>query len=159
MFNLRNHNAAYCPTRSNGPLVIAINLDEDNNQDYPVNLSGQIGSWTLDGKYVISAPNPSVFPYTQEWYDKLKVIYPDLKPYVADYHSVIKSILANAKTVVCRKSYVNHAEAIKSGALVFVDANTQLSKGAYYVVVNPFTLEVCNSDADYFAIPDINIPF
>ena len=156
MFDLTQYTKVYAPALGNSPKEIEI-LDKE--KFYPIKLSENRMSLTKDGKHSTHASNPVVFPYSQEWYDKLKVVYPDLKPYVVDYRAIIKSILANTKTVACRKSYVNHAEAIKSGALVFVDANTQLSKDAYYVVVNPFTLEVCESAIDYFTMPNIDISF
>ena len=160
MFDLRNHNAAYYPTRSNEPLAIAINLDEvNNNQGYPVKLSGQVGAWTLEGKYFVSSPNPAVFPYTQEWYDKLKVVYPDLKPYVADYRAVLKNILANCNVVVCKMSYDSFDNAIASNAVFAIHRNMTLSDNLYYVPVNPYTLKPCNSDMDYYVLPDLYIPF
>ena len=159
MFNLKNFNAVYYPAKSNEPLKILVDYDLDDEDGYPVTVTGQCDTFTLDGKYLENDENSVLFPYSSEWYNKLKAVYPNLQPYEPDYHSVIKSILANAKTVVCRKSYTNHVEAIKSGALVFVDADTQLFKDAYYVAVNPFTLEVCDSDVDYFVIPDVYMPF
>lgn len=160
MFNLRHYNAAYCPTRSNEPLVIAINLDEiDAPKGYPVKLSGQAGAWTLEGKYCVSSPNPTVFQYTQEWYDKLKVVYPDLKPYVADYRAVIKSILKNYDAVVCKVSYISFDKAITGDDIATIRRNTILSDNLYYVPVNPYTLKPCNSDTDYYVLPDLYIPF
>ena len=159
MFNLRNYIAVYYPAKSNKPLNIVVDLDLDDEDGFPVRVTSQSDNFSLDGKYLDTDVNPRIFPYSSEWYNKLKAVYPDLQPYEPDYHNVIKSILTNAKTVVCRKSCVNHAEAIESGALVFVDADTQLSQDVYYVAVNPFTLEVCDSGIDYFAMPNINIPF
>ena len=150
MFDLKNFNEVYYPTKSNEPLKILVDYDLDDG--YPVTVTGQNNTFALNGKCLKNDENPVLFPCSSEWYNKLKAVYPNLRPYESDYHSVIKSILANAKTVVCRKSYVNHTEAIKSGALVFVDADTKLFKKAYYVAVNPFTLEVCDSDMDYFTI-------
>lgn len=160
MFNLRDFNAAYCPTRSNEPLVIAINLDEvDNNQGYPVKLSGQVGTFTLDGKCHISAPNPSIFPYTQEWYDKLKPAYPDLKPYVADYRAIIKNVLVNCDVVVCKVSYSSFDNAITGDSIFTIHRDTTLNDSIYYVPVNPYSLKPCNSDTDYYVLPDLHIPF
>ena len=160
MFNLRDFNAAYYPTRSNEPLVIAINLDEvDNNQGYPVKLSGQVGAFTLNGKCHLSATNPSIFPYTQEWYDKLKPAYPNLKPYVADYHTVIKNILANSPMVVCKFSYIGFDKAITNDTIVTIHRDKILNDNTYYVPVNPYTLKPCNSDTDYYVSPDLYIPF
>ena len=160
MFNLRNHNAAYYPTKSNEPLEVFVDLNQvDNNQDYPIKLSGQVSSFTLDGKYCVSSPNPAVFPYTQEWYDKLKVVYPDLKPYVVDYRAVIKNILANCNVVVCKMSYDSFDNAIASNAVFATHRNTILNDSIYYVPVNPYTLKPCNSDTDYYVLPDLYIPF
>lgn len=159
MFNLKDFNTVYYPSKSNEPLKILVDYDLDDEDGYPVRVTGQSDNFSLDGKYLNADVNPHIFPYSSEWYNKLKAVYPDLQPYEPDYHSAIKSILANAKTVVCKKSSISHQEAIKSGALVFVECHTQLFKDAYYVAVNPFTLEVCDSDMDYFTIPNINIPF
>ena len=159
MFNLKDFNTVYYPAKSNEPLNILIDYDLDDEDGYPVKVTGQSDAFTLDGKYHEADENPVLFPYTSEWYNKLKAAYPNLRPHEPDYHSVIKSILANSKTVVCQKSSISHQEAIKNSALFFVDSYTQLIKDTYYVAVNPFTLEVCESDADYFTIPNINIPF
>ena len=160
MFNLKDFNIAYCPTKSNEPLAVSVDLEQvDNNQGYPIKLSGQVGSFTLDGKYAISAPNPSVFPYTREWYDKLKVVYPDLKPYVADYRAIIKNILMNCDVVVCKVSYIGFDNAINGGDIATIRRNTILSDNLYYVPVNPYTLKPCNSDTDYYVLPDLHIPF
>ena len=159
MFNLKNFNAVYYPTKSNEPLKILVDYDLDDEDGYPVTVTGQSDTFTLDGKYHVIDENPVLFPYSSEWYNKLKAVYPNLKPYEPDYRSVIKSILANAKIVVCKKSSISHKDAITNKGLVFVDADTQLFKDTYYVAVNPFTLEVCGSDVDYFTMPNINIPF
>ena len=159
MFNLKNYNAVYYPAKSNEPLNIFVDLDDDDEDGYPVTVTDQIDTFALDGKYLETDENPVLFPYSSAWYNKLKAVYPNLKPYEPDYHNVIKSILTNAKTVVCKKSSISHQEAIKNNTLVFVDVDTELFKDTYYVAVNPFTLEVCESDMDYFTMPNINIPF
>lgn len=160
MFNLKDFNVAYYPTKSNEPLVVSVDLDQvDNNQGYPIKLSGQVGSFTLDGKYAISATNPSVFPYTREWYDKLKAVYPDLKPYVADYRTIIKNILVNCDVVVCKVSYIGFDKAITGGDITTIHRNTILSDNLYYVPVNPYSLKPCNSDTDYYVLPDLYTPF
>ena len=159
MFNLKDFNAAYCPTRSNEPLVITTNPDKYAPKDYPIRLSGQVGAWTLEGKHCVSSPNPTVFPYTQEWYDKLKPAYPDLKPYVVDYRAVIKAILANCDAVVCKVSCIGFDNAITDGDIATIRRNTILSDNLFYVPVNPYTLKPCNSDTDYYVLPDLYIPF
>ena len=159
MFNLKNFNAVYYPAKSSEPLNITVDFDLDDEDGYPVRVTSQSDTFSLDGKFLGTDENPALFPYSSEWYNKLKAVYPNLQPYGPDYHSVIKSILANTKTVVCKKSSISRKDAITNKELVFVDADTQLSKKAHYVPVNPFTLEVCDSDVDYFVIPDVYIPF
>ena len=159
MFNLKDFNTVYYPAKSNEPLNILIDYDLDDEDGYPVKVTGQCDTFSLNGKYLDKDENPVMFPYSSEWYNKLKAVYPNLRPYEPDYRSVIKSILANAKIVVCKKSPISHKDAITNTKLVFVDADTRFSKDTYYVAVNPFTLEVCESDLDYFTMPNINIPF
>ena len=160
MFNLKDFNVAYYPAKSNEPLVISVDYDQvDNSQGYPIKLSGQVSAFTLEGKYCLSAANPIVFPYTQEWYDKLKVVYPNLKPFVADYRAIIKAILANCDVVVCKMSYDSFDNAIASNAVFATHRNTILSDSIYYVPVNPYTLKPCNSDTDYYVLPDLYITF
>ena len=160
MFNLKDFNVAYYPAKSNEPLVVSVDFGQvDNNQGYPIKLSGQAGAFTLDGKYAISAPNPSVFPYTREWYDRLKVVYPDLKPYVADYRAIIKNILMNCDVVVCKVSYIGFDNAIADNNVFTIHRDTILNDSIYYVPVNPYTLKPCNSDTDYYVLPDLHIPF
>ena len=159
MFNLKNFNAVYYPAKSNEPLNITVDFDLDDEDGYPVRVTGQSDTFSLDGKFLGTDENPALFPYSSEWYNKLKAVYPNLSPYEPDYHSVIKSILANTKTVVCKKSSISRKDAITNKELVFVDADTQLFKDAYYVAVNPFTLEVCDSVMDYLTMSNITIPF
>ena len=102
--------------------------------------------------------NPHIFPYSSEWYNKLKAIYPDLQPYEPDYRAVIKNILANCNVVVCKMSYDSFDNAIASNAVFATHRNTILNDSIYYVPVNPYTLKPCNSDMDYYVLPDLHIP-
>ena len=159
MFNLKNYNAVYYPAKSNEPLKILIDYDLDDEDGYPVIVTGQSDDFSLDGKYHEADENPVLFPYSSEWYDKLKVVYPDLKPYVTDYHAVIKNILANSPMVVCKFSYIGFDKAITSDTIVTIHRDKILNDNTYYVPVNPYTLKPCNSDTDYYVLPDLYIPF
>ena len=159
MFDLKNYNAVYYPTKSNEPLNILVNYDLDDEDGYPVQVTGQNDTFSLDGKYLNTDMNPHIFPYSSEWYNKLKAIYPDLQPYVADYRAVIKSILKNCDAVVCKVSYTSFDKAITGGDITTIRRNTILSDNLYYVPVNPYTLKPCNSDTDYYVLPDLYIPF
>lgn len=156
MFDLTKYTKVYAPALSNSPKEIEI-LDKE--KFYPIKLSENHMSLTKDGKHSTHAPNPVVFPYSQEWYDKLKVVYPDLKPYVVDYRAVIKAILANCDAVVCKVSYIGFDNAITGGDIATIRRNTILSDNLYYVPVNPYSLKPCNSDTDYYVLPDLYIPF
>ena len=159
MFDLKNYNAAYYPTKSNKPLNIAVDLDLDDEDGCPVRVPGQSDTFSLDGKYLATDVNPHIFPYSSEWYNKLKTIYPDLQPYVPDYRAIIKNNLANCDTVICKVSYDSFDNAIANSSVFIIYKDTILSDSNYYVPVNPYSLKPCNSDTDYYVLPDLHIPF
>ena len=158
MFDLKNYNAVYYPAKSNQPLNILVDDDLDDEDGYPVRVTGQSDNFSLSGKYLDTDVNPRIFPYSSEWYNKLKAIYPDLQPYEPDYRAVIKNILANCDVVVCKMSYDSFDNAIASNAVFATHRNTILNDSIYYVPVNPYTLKPCNSDMDYYVLPDLHIP-
>ena len=159
MFDLKNYNAVYYPAKSNQPLNILVDYDLDDEDGYPVRVASQSDSFSLSGKCLNTDVNPRIFPYSSEWYNKLKAIYPDLQPYEPDYRAVIKNILANCNVVVCKMSYDSFDNAIASNAVFATHRNTILNDSIYYVPVNPYTLKPCNSDMDYYVLPDLHIPF
>ena len=156
MFNLTQYTKAYVPFCTNSVREIAF-LGKNNG--YPIHIVDEHLTVTADGKNFPHDDNPIVFPYSQEWYDKLKLAYPNLKPYVADYRAVIKNILANSPMVVCKFSYIGFDKAITSDDIVTIHRNKILNDSLYYVPVNPYTLKPCNSDTDYYVLPDLYIPF
>ena len=158
MFDLKNYNAVYYPAKSNQPLNILVDYDLDDEDGYPVRVPGQCDNFSLDGKYLDTDVNPRIFPYSSEWYNKLKTVYPDLQPYAPDYRAIIKNILANCNVVVCKMSYDSFDNAIASNAVFATHRNTILNDSIYYVPVNPYTLKPCNSDMDYYMLPDLHIP-
>ena len=156
MFDLTKYTKVYVPTLSDSPKEIELVKKE---KIYPIKLVDSHIIFSKNGKYSVKDPNPSIFPYTQEWYDKLKVVYPDLKPYATDYHAVIKNILANSPMVVCKFSYIGFDKAITSDTIVTIHRDKILNDNTYYVPVNPYTLKPCNSATDYYVLPDLYIPF
>ena len=158
MFDLKNYNAVYYPAKSNQPLNILVDYDLDDEDGYPVRVTSQSDTFSLSGKYLNTDVNPCIFPYSSEWYNKLKAIYPDLQPCEPDYRAVIKNILANCDVVVCKMSYDSFDNAIASNAVFATHRNTILNDSIYYVPVNPYTLKPCNSDMDYYVLPDLHIP-
>ncbi|WFF39249.1 hypothetical protein LU290_03235 [Moraxella nasibovis] len=79
-FNFKEGDKVYYPTVSNKALTLRASV---GSGPYIVGLVwGGIGdkdSFTADGKRYHTDPNPSIFPATQEWYDKLVHVYPDLE--------------------------------------------------------------------------------
>lgn len=78
MSNFKAGDKVYYPRGSNKILT----TKENHCYDYPLIVRTEIGNITLTfgGKQFNYDPNPSVFPATQEWYEKLVQIYPDLEP-------------------------------------------------------------------------------
>lgn len=72
-FNFKVGNKVYCPSISNDVLT----LSSSSSSSYPVRIDG--ATFTTDGRVYTSEPNPSIFPVTQEWYDKLVHVYPNLE--------------------------------------------------------------------------------
>lgn len=156
MFNLTQYTKAYVPSCTNSVREIAF-LGKNNG--YPIHIVDEHLTVTADGKNFPHDDNPIVFPYSQEWYDKLKPAYPNLKPYVADYRAIIKSILVNCDVVVCKVSYDSFDNAIAGNNVFTIHRDTILNNSIYYVPVNPYSLKPCNSDTDYYVLPDLYIPF
>lgn len=77
-FNIKVGGKVYYPRGSNKILTTKDNPCES----YPIFVRGDIGAiaFTSDGKIFTVDSNPSVFPATQEWYEKLVQTYPDLEP-------------------------------------------------------------------------------
>ena len=149
MFDLTKNTKVYAPALSNSPIEIEI-LDKE--KFYPIKLSENNMSLTKDGKHSTHAPNPVVFPYSQEWYDKIKSIYPDLKPYEDTNKELLNLLEQQVDSVACRASYVSYEDARKNGYVVFKNTAFEGSF-TYFVPVNPYTLEPCKTVEDYFKVP------
>ena len=153
MFDLTKYTKVYVPSLTNSPKEIEVIAKE---KIYPIKLAEHHMSLTKDGKHSVNAPNPVIFPYTQEWYDKLKSIYPDLQPYKDEPKELLALLEKQVDSVACRVSNVSYKDARKNGILVFKDYK---GEGLYFVPVNPFTLEECKTVEDYFKVPSLDISF
>ena len=153
MFDLTQYTKVYVPSVSNSPKEFKI-IDKPNM--YPINISGDTTNVTKDGKKYSIDPNPIAFPYSQEWYDKLKVVYPNLEPYKDEYNELIKLLEQRVESVACRVSRTSYEEACKNGYVVFKNFEGSFT---YFVPVNPYTLEPCKTVEDYFRVPSLDIPF
>ena len=147
MFDLTQYTKVYVPSISNSPKKFrAIKY----GNGHLICIKGEVLSVTGDGKLSSYHDNPTAFPYTQEWYDKLKVVYPDLEPYKDETKKLLNLLKQQVKLVACRFSYVSYEDAHKNGVVVFKDFK---GEGVYFVPVNPFTLEECKTVEDYFKVP------
>ena len=153
MFDLTKYTKVYVPSLTNSPKEIAIIAKE---KIYPIKLAEHHMSLTKDGKHSVNASNPVIFPYTKEWYEKLKVVYPDLEPYKDEAKELLNLLEQQVDSVACKASNVSYEDARKNGIVVFKDYK---GEGVYFVPINPFTLEECKTVEDYFKVPSRKMPF
>lgn len=105
-FNFKAGDKVYYPAMLNKITTLA----KTNFATYPVLVildpQGKTEShyFTLDGKRYENSDNPSIFPATQEWYDRLVHVYPDLEkpPTKQSAKEIIQAWLAeNSEGVSC----------------------------------------------------------
>ena len=155
MFDLTQYTKVYVPSCTNSVREIAF-LGKNNG--YPIHIVDEHLTVTADGKNFPHDDNPIAFPYSQEWYEKLKVVYLNLEPYKDEYNELIKLLEQRVESVACRVSRTSYEEACKNGYVVF--KNTAFEGNfTYFVPVNPYTLEPCKTVEDYFKVPSLDIPF
>lgn len=108
-FDFKVGDKVYFPKMNNGVLTLA----KRTNSEYPLKVileGGAVRSFTTDGKHFYHDANPTIFPATQEWYDKLVHIYPDLEapPKRKELKEIIQAMLNDGwKNIVC---YVSDSE-------------------------------------------------
>ena len=150
MFDLTQYTKAYAPSFSNSAKEVTF---LKNNNGYPIRIKDEHLTVTSDGKNYPHDDNPIVFPYSQEWYDKLKLAYPNLEPYKDDPKEILKLLEQQVSRVACRISNKSYEDARKSAVMIFKDYE---SKDIYYIPINPFTLKECKTVEDYFTLPSVN---
>ena len=149
MFDLTRYTKVYVPSISNSPKEFRV-IKHSNGQF--ICIKGEVLSVAENGKVYPCQDNPVAFPYSQEWYEKLKVVYPNLEPYKDEYNELIKLLEQRVESVTCRVSRTSYEEACKNGYVVFKNMAFEGSF-TYFVPVNPYTLEPCKTVEDYFIIP------
>ena len=152
MFDLTQYTKAYAPSFTNS--AKKINFIKNHN-GYPIQLMDTNDTdiiVTSNGKNFHHDANPIVFPYSQEWYDKLKVVYPNLEPYKDDYKELLELLEKRIVNVACKVSRESYEDARKNNVIVF-KGSVYRTNGLYFVPVNPYTLEPCKTVEDYFTIP------
>lgn len=113
-FNLKRGDLVYYPESSNSPIRVDEFSTYAIGRHYPINIplheKGE-HSFTRDGKMYTSDKNPTIFPATQEWYEKLVRVYPNLEvppPAKKSSVEVIKAMLDDGyHRIPCYVSVVN----------------------------------------------------
>ena len=147
MFDLTQYNKVYVPSLSNSSKGFRA-IQRGNG--HLICIKGESLIVTENGKLSHYADNPMVFPYTQEWYEKLKLVYPDLEPYKDEAKDLLTLLEERVSSVACKVSNVSYDDARKNGITVFKDYK---GENLYFIVINPFTLEECKTVEDYFKVP------
>ena len=115
-FNLKHGDLVYYPVASNSPIRVDEFVTHANGRAYPIIIPMQENgkrSFTRDGKMYTCDKNPTIFPATQEWYEKLVLVYPNLEapPPPAPKKSsmdVIKAMLDDGYSrIPCYVSVIN----------------------------------------------------
>lgn len=109
-----------------------------------------------DGKLKEVHANPSIFPATKEWFDKLKVIFPDL--YNPENFDKLQKKGLTAKIIekfgFC---HIAREDNFKNLITNVVKQADQL--GHYDYPINPFTLKKVKSVEEYVEMPESFKPY
>lgn len=121
-FNFKEGDKVYFPTASNK----IVKLEECEIEGFPLAIYCDEGSdsFTTKGKIFENNSNPSIFPATQEWYDKLVHVFPNLeKPHTKKTpREIIQAMLDDGcDCVPCFVSDDDEMTAIKKGDKVLID--------------------------------------
>ena len=139
----------YAPTISNQPVVCA-NADKSS---YPIYIE-ETGEWYKEDGCSDESANPILFPYTQESYDKLVMIYPNIEPYKAtktlNYNSLCEQLLEIVDTILVKQSDASFENAIDYDTDPKMESDISYYK--FNVPVNPFTNQPCKTVNEYFEI-------
>ena len=110
-FNLKHDDLVYYPVASNSPIRVDEFVTHTNGRAYPIIIPmSENGkrSFTRDGKMYTCDNNPTIFPATQEWYEKLVLVYPNLEAPKKSSMDVIKAMLDDGyHRIPCYVSIVN----------------------------------------------------
>lgn len=108
-FDFNIGDKVYYPDISNEILI----LEKTTNPSHPFKVTLEHGvtrSFTTDGRRLYFNEKPSIFPATQEWYDKLVHVYPDLEkpPIKKDPKDIIQAMLEGGyHGVLCQIAMVD----------------------------------------------------
>lgn len=108
-----------------------------------------------DGKLKEDHSNPSIFPATKEWFEKLKVTFPDVHNPESFYKLQKKELVTEIinKFGFC---HIAKKDNFKSLIINVIKQTDQL--GHYAYPINPFTLKKVKSLEEYVEIPEDHSP-
>ena len=139
----------YAPTISYEP-VICTNVDDSSTPIY----IEETGEWYKEDGYSDESANPILFPYTQESYDKLVMIYSNIEPYketeTLNYNALCEQLLEIVDTILVKQSDASFENAIDYDTEPKVESDISYYK--FNVPINPFTNQPCKTVKDYFEI-------
>ena len=139
----------YAPTISDEPVICA----ETDESSSPIYIE-ETGEWYKEDGCSNDSANPILFPYTQESYNKLVVVYPNLKPYEADktfnYNALCEQLLKIVDTITVKQSDDSFEHAIDYATEPRVESDMSYYK--FNVPINPFTNQPCKTVNEYFEI-------
>ena len=104
-----------------------------------------------DGKLKEVHANPSIFPATEEWFDKLKVTFPDLRNPESFYKLQKKELVSG---IINRFGFCHVAREDDFKNLITTVIKQADQLGHYDYPVNPFTLKKVKSIEEYMETPE-----
>ena len=104
-----------------------------------------------DGKLKETNSNPSIFPATKEWFEKLKVTFPDLYS-PEDFYKLQKKELVSGIINRFGFCHVARKDSFKNPITTVIKQADQL--GHYDYPINPFTLKKVKSIEEYMETPE-----
>ena len=139
----------YAPTISNEPVICA----EIDNSSSPIYIE-ETREWYKEDGCSDDSANPILFPYTQESYDKLVMIYSNIEPYketkTLNYNALCEQLLEIVDTILVKQSDASFENAIDYDTEPKVESDISYYK--FNVPINPFTNQPCKNVKDYFEI-------
>ena len=104
-----------------------------------------------DGKLKETHSNPSIFPATKEWFDKLKVTFPDLCNPESFYKLQKKELVSG---IINRFGFCHVAREDNFKNLITTVIKQADQLGHYDYPINPFTLKKVKSIEEYMETPE-----
>ena len=104
-----------------------------------------------DGKLKETHSNPSIFPATKEWFEKLKVTFPDLRNPESFYKLQKKELVSG---IINRFGFCHVAREDNFKNLITTVIKQADQLGHYDYPINPFTLKKVKSVEEYMETPE-----